>query len=75
MTVVAASVTDRDLGPRQRFEQTVQRRLIRLDGDHEAGAAGGDLAGVASLGVQGVRDDDRTGQAAELGFDPGPAAA
>jgi hypothetical protein len=43
VSVVAALVPDRDFGPRQRFEQTVQRRLVRLHGDREVGAAGSDL--------------------------------
>jgi hypothetical protein len=34
VSFVAALVTDRDFGPGQRFEQTVQRRLVRLDCDH-----------------------------------------
>jgi hypothetical protein len=52
------------------LEQVVQRRLVRLHGHHQVGAAGGDLAGVAGLGVQRVSDDDHAVQAAELGLDP-----
>jgi hypothetical protein len=70
VAVVAALVTDRDLGPGQRFEQVVQRRLVRLDRDHEMCAAGGDLVGMAGLGVQRVSHDDHAVQAAEQVFDP-----
>lgn len=65
MTSVAAPGTDRHLGPGQRFEQGVQRRLVRLHGHHQIGAAGGDLAGVCGLGVQRIRDDDHAVQGAE----------
>jgi hypothetical protein len=70
VSFVAALVTDRHLGPGQRLEQTVQRRLVRLDRDHEVGATGGDLACVAGLGVQRVRHDDHPVKGAEQLLDP-----
>lgn len=69
VAVVAAAVADRSVGPGEVVEPVVHGRLVHLHRDHQVRAAGGDLAGVAGLGVQRVSDDDHAVQAAELGLD------
>jgi hypothetical protein len=40
----------------------VRGRLVRFRGDQQIRAAGGEIVGVADLGVQRVGDDDGTAQ-------------
>lgn len=65
MTAAAGAVPDRDLRPRQPFEQRVQGGLVGLHGDHQLPAAGVHGVGMADLGVQRIRHDDGAGERAE----------
>src|SRR5450759_3731512 len=54
-------VPDGDLAPGQGSESGVQVRLVPLHREHEVrGTLVDEVFGVASLGVHGVRGDDRT---------------
>ena len=66
---LASAVTDRNLCPGQVFQLGEQGRLVSFRGDEQVGAAGGDLVGVAGLGVHGVGDEYHAVQAAQHGFD------
>src|SRR6266536_1776936 len=56
-----AGTLRRDLRPGQGFELCVQGWLVALDLDQQMSATVGDLAGVASLGVQRVGDEQHPG--------------
>ena len=62
VATIAGLMPDRDLCPRLVLEQGMHGGLVGLDGDHQLPAGRGHGVGVAHLGVQRVRDDDRAGQ-------------
>ena len=66
---VAAPVTDGDLRPGKALELVEQGGLVAFDLDGQVAASDRDLVGVAGLGVQGVSDEQDTGQAAQHGLD------